>query len=121
MLLLCCCNVLSAKPYIKRFWKPIIFKEEKEEVFDRNKLIPIEEGSHNYGEGLPDSPETVETTITSGKVNASNASFVQQELSADNVIKYLREEEEEQNHFSKKNKNHIENVYITPVRKINLQ
>ena len=121
MLLLCCCNILSAKPYIKRFWKPIIFKEEKEEVFDRNKLIPVEEGTYNYGKNLPDTPESIETIITSGKVSANNASFTQQELSADNIIKYLREEEEVQNHPSPKGKTNIDSVYITPVRKINLQ
>lgn len=121
ILLLCCCNILSAKPYIKRFWKPIIFKEEKTETFDRNNLIPIEEGEYNYGEGVPDAPESVETFISAGKVSASNASFVQQELSADNIIKYLREEEEEQRHASQKKKNNLDNVYITPVRKINLQ
>ena len=122
ILLICFCNTLSANPYIKRFWKPIIFKEEKEEAFDRNNLIPIEEGEHNYGKGLPDAPETVETFISSGKVSANNASFVQQELSADNVIKYLREDGRgDQIHASQKAKNHIDSVYITPVRKVNLQ
>ena len=111
MLLFCCCNLLSAKPYIKRFWKPIIFKEEKDETFNRNNLIPIEEGVYHYADKLPDAPETVETFISSGKVSLNNASFAQQELSADNVIKYLREEEEEQKH--KKQRTSADNVYIT--------
>ena len=116
----CLCNVLGAKPYIKRFWKPIIFKEVKEEVFDRNKLIPVEEGVHNYREGLPEAPKTVEKFISAGNITANNASFIQQELSADNVIKYLREEE--QHHSAGQNKKtSADNVYITPVRKISLQ
>lgn len=118
VLLLCyLCNVLMATPYMKRFWKPIIFKEEKEEAFDRNKLIPIEEGKYNYGNGLPEAPETVETIVTAGDVNADNASFVQQELSADNIIKYLKEKE---NHSVKQKKLNIDNIYITPVRKITI-
>ena len=118
LLICCCCNILNAKPYIKRFWKPIIFKEEKNEIFDRNKLIPIEEGTYNYGQGLPDAPETVETLISAGKVTPNNASFIQQELSADNIIKYLKEDE---HHPLTKEKTHIDNVYVTPVRKIILQ
>ena len=121
LLIGCCCNILSAKPYIKRFWKPIIFKEDKDETFDRNKLIPIEEGTYNYGKGLPDAPETVETIISAGKVNTNNASFARQELSADNIIKYLKEDSEPQNHPTRKEKTNIDNIYITPVRKINLQ
>ena len=121
ILLICClCNILGAKPYIKRFWKPIIFEEEKEEIFDRNKLIPIEEGAYHYGEGLPETPETIETVISAGKVSANNASFIQQELSADNIIKYLSEEEKLQRSYEKK-KLDIDNIYVTPVRKINLQ
>ena len=118
VLMICLYNGLSAKPYIKRFWKPIIFKEEKEEIFDRNNLIPISEGEYNYGTNLPQSPETIETVISAGNVNTSNASFVQQELSADNIIMYLKENE---HHLPKKGKTNIENVYVTPVRKINLQ
>lgn len=118
LLICCCCNILNAKPYIKRFWKPIIFREEKDETFDRNKLIPIEEGTYNYGQGLPDAPETVETFISAGKVTPNNASFIQQELSADNIIKYLREDE---HHPMKKEKTNVDNVYVTPVRKISLQ
>lgn len=121
LLLMCClCNVVSAQPYIKRFWKPIIFREEKEETFDRTKLIPVEEGQYNYGEGLPDAPKTVETIVSSGNVTANNASFVQQELSADNIIKYLRENEHHTN-VEKKEKTTFDSVYVTPVRKINLQ
>ena len=121
LLLMCClCNAVSAQPYIKRFWKPIIFREEKEESFDRTKLIPIEEGQYNYGKGFPDAPKTVETIISSGNVTANNASFVQQELSADNIIKYLRENEHHTN-VEKKEKTNIDSVYVTPVRKINLQ
>ena len=116
ILLICCCNVLNAKPYIKRFWKPIIFKEEKDETFDRRKLIHIEEGEYNYGEGLPEAPKTIETVVSAGNVTANNVSFIQQELSADNVIKYLKEEP-----TAKKKKVNIDNVYITPVRKIHVQ
>ena len=118
ILLICCCNLLNAKPYIKRFWKPIIFKEEKNEIFDRTKLIPIEEGSYDYGQELPEAPERVETFVSAGKVTPNNASFIQQELSADNIIKYLKEDE---HHLQKKQKTDFDNVYITPVRKINLQ
>ena len=115
LLIYCWGNFLSATPYIKRFWKPIIFKEEKDETFDRNNLIPIEEGKYNFGEGLPEAPKTVETIISSGNVTANNASFIQQELSADNVIKYLRENE---HHVKEKEKTNFDNVYVTPVRKI---
>lgn len=119
LLLICCLgNFLEAQPYIKRFWKPIIFKEEKDESFDRNNLIPIEEGEYNYGTGLPDAPQTIETVISAGNVTANNASFVQQELSADNIIKYLRENE---HHVKEKEKKNLDGIYVTPVRKIHVQ
>ena len=121
ILWLCCCNVLSAQPYIKRFWKPIIFEEEKDNTFDRNKLIPIEAGEYNYAKELPEAPKTVETFISSGNVNVNNASFVRQELSADNIIKYLKEDHTGPQAPSLKTKTNIDNVYITPIRKINLQ
>ena len=112
------CNVLNATPYIKRFWKPIIFKEETETAFDRNNLIPIDEGEYHYSEGLPEAPKTIETIISAGSGDVNSTHGEPQTLSADNIIKYLKENER---HPSELKKINIDNIHVMPVRKINLQ
>lgn len=109
--------MIWARPYVKKFWKPLQFEQGKE-TFDRNNLIPINQGEYNFAQDLPESPETVETIITAGNVNSSNASFVNKELSADNVIHYLKDPSTTKNQKIKINPVDPVNVYVNPIRRI---
>ena len=117
-LLIFCLNAIAlGRPYVKKFWKPLQFEKETE-IFDRNNLIPIEKGEYKFAKELPEKPDTIETTITAGNVNSHNASFVNKQLSADNVIQYLKDPKVV---GEKKVKFHpVEdvNVYVNPIRRI---
>lgn len=115
LLFLCLNSIVWSRPYVKKFWKPLQF-EQKKEIFDRNNLIPIEEGEYNFSEELPEKPETIERIITAGNVNENNESFENKELSADNVIRYLKDPQSEAKH--KVNVIEPMNVYVNPIRKI---
>jgi len=117
LLIFCLNSMIWARPYVKKFWKPLQFEQGKE-TFDRNNLIPINQGEYNFAQDLPESPETVETIITAGNVNSSNASFVNKELSADNVIHYLKDPSTTKNQKVKINPVDPVNVYVNPIRRI---
>ena len=109
--------MIWARPYVKKFWKPLQFEQGKE-TFDRNNLIPIAQGEYNFTQELPEKPETIETIITAGNVNPGNASFVNKELSADNVIHYLKDPNTTKNQKVKINPVDPVNVYVNPIRRI---
>ena len=117
LLIFCLNSIIWARPYVKKFWKPLQFEPEKE-TFDRNNLIPIAQGEYNFAQELPEKPETIETIITAGNVNPSNASFGNKELSADNVIQYLKDSNVTNTPKVKINPTEPVNVYVNPIRRI---
>lgn len=110
-------SIVFALPYVKKYWKPLQFEREKE-TFDRNNLIPVDQGEYNFAQKLPERSETFETIITAGNINPSNVSFVNKELSADNVIPYLKDPNDPKNQNVKINPVDSVNVYINPIRRI---
>lgn len=117
LLIFCLNSIVWSRPYVKKYWKPLQFEQEKE-TFDRNNLIPIDQGEYNFAQDLPERPETIETIITAGNVNPSNASFVNKELSADNVIQYLKDSNVTNTPKVKINPTEPVNVYVNPIRRI---
>ena len=117
LLIFCLNSIVWSLPYIKKIWKPLQFEQEKE-VFDRNNLIPIAQGEYNFAQELPEKPETIETVITAGNVKPSNASFINKDLSADNVIQYLKDPNVTKTPKVKINPTEPINVYVNPIRKI---
>ena len=117
LLIFCLNSIVWSRPYVKKYWKPLQFEQEKE-TFDRNNLIPIDQGEYNFAQDLPERPETIETIITAGNVNPSNASFVNKELSADHVIQYLKDSNDTKTQKVKINPVEPVNVYVNPIRRI---
>ena len=117
LLIFCLNSIIWSRPYVKKYLKPLQFEQEKE-TFDRNNLIPIDQGEYNFSQELPERPETIETIITAGNVNPNNASFVSKELSADNVVRYLKDSAETKNQKVKINPIEPVNVYVNSIRRV---